>query len=172
MPQQSAALALLGSVYINNRCGWCLQDRINSLALSGPYTLSANDLLCSMLWHASCMVRNRTNTTGIFHMMFDLQQMHTPDDYFGNAHCVLSVSGEEPCVQFNSALQESVVEQMYSVSLPFLLLKVDALPRLPWVFLLFKSHACTLLCVRLSQDFRHMASRIALPPDFVMSMLC
>lgn len=93
------------AVCMNNRCGWCLQDRINSLALSGPYTLSANDLLCSMLWHASCLVRNRTNTTGIFHMMFDLRQMHAPDDYFGNAHRVLSVLGEEPCVWSNGAFR-------------------------------------------------------------------
>ena len=76
-----------------NKC--CLQDKINSLALSGPYTLSANDLLCSMLWHASCLVRDRIDTGGIFHLLFDLRQMHAPDAYFGNAHCLLSVPGEK-----------------------------------------------------------------------------
>ena len=71
-----------------------LQDRINSLALSGPHRLSANDLLCAMLWHVVCLVRDRTDSAGTFHLPFDLRQMHVPDSYFGNAHCMMTVVGK------------------------------------------------------------------------------
>ena len=54
-----------------------------------------------MLWNASCLVRDRTDTTGTFHLLFDLRQMHAPDAYFGNAHCLLSVSGDKLCVSSN-----------------------------------------------------------------------
>ncbi|DBA89450.1 TPA: hypothetical protein ACH3X1_004081 [Trebouxia sp. C0004] len=67
------------------------KDRINSLPLSGPYRLSSNDLLCSILWHVSCLVRDRTGSSGTFYLPFDLRQMHVPDAYFGNAHSMLSV---------------------------------------------------------------------------------
>ncbi len=71
-----------------------IQDRINSLPLSGPHRLSSNDLLCSILWHVSCLVRDRTNSSGTFYLPFDLRQMHVPDAYFGNAHSMLSVRGK------------------------------------------------------------------------------
>lgn len=67
------------------------KDRINSLPLSGPHRLSSNDLLCSILWHVSCLVRDRTDSSGTFYLAFDLRQMHVPDAYFGNAHSMLSV---------------------------------------------------------------------------------
>ena len=70
------------------------QDRINSLPLSGPHRLSSNDLLCSILWHVSCLVRDRTDSSGTFYLAFDLRQMHVPDAYFGNAHSILSVLGK------------------------------------------------------------------------------
>ncbi|DBB03207.1 TPA: hypothetical protein ACH3X1_013294 [Trebouxia sp. C0004] len=70
------------------------KDRMNSLPLSGPHRLSSNDLLCSILWHVSCLVRDRTNSSGTFYLPFDLRQMHVPDAYFGNAHSMLSVLGE------------------------------------------------------------------------------
>ena len=70
------------------------QDRINSLTLSGPHRLSSNDLLCSILWHVSCLVRDRTDSGGTFYLPFDLRQMHVPDAYFGNAHSMLSVQGK------------------------------------------------------------------------------
>lgn len=56
-----------------------------------------------MLWHASCLVRDRTDTAGIFHLSFDLRQMHAPDAYFGNAHCLLSVSGGKLSVWSSNA---------------------------------------------------------------------
>lgn len=71
-----------------------IQDRINSLPLSGPHRLSSNDLLCSILWHVSCLLRDRTGSSGTFYLPFDLRQMHVPDAYFGNAHSVLSVLGK------------------------------------------------------------------------------
>ena len=71
-----------------------LQDRINTLTLSGPHRLSSNDLLCSIVWHVSCLVRDRTDSAGSFFLPFDLRQMHVPDAYFGNAHCRLTVLGE------------------------------------------------------------------------------
>ena len=78
-----------------SHCRACwLQDRINGLPLAGPHRLSSNDLLCSMLWHVSCLVRDRSGSSGVFNLMFDLRQMHVPDAYFGNAHCVLNVTGE------------------------------------------------------------------------------
>lgn len=90
-----------------------LQDKINSLTLSGPHRLSTNDLLCSMLWHASCLVRDRTDSAGVFNLMFDLRQMHVPDAYFGNAHCVLNVTGGKvlaPC--FNQLWPPSCAKHM------------------------------------------------------------
>ncbi len=71
-----------------------IQDRINSLPLSGPHRLSSNDLLCSILWHVSCLVRDRHDSSGTFYLPFDLRQMHVPDAYFGNAHSMLSVVGK------------------------------------------------------------------------------
>lgn len=71
-----------------------IQDRINSLPLSGPHRLSSNDLLCSILWHVSCLVRDRTSSGGTFYLPFDLRQMHVPDAYFGNAYSMLSVLGK------------------------------------------------------------------------------
>ena len=71
-----------------------IQDRINSLPLSGPHSLSSNDLLCSIFWHVSCLVRDRTGSSGTFYLPFDLRQMHVPDAYFGNAHSMLSVQGK------------------------------------------------------------------------------
>lgn len=71
------------------------KDRINSLALSGPHRLSANDLLCAMLWHVVCLVRDRSDSAGTFHLPFDLRQMHVPDSYFGNAHCMMTVLDPE-----------------------------------------------------------------------------
>lgn len=70
------------------------QDRINSLPLSGPHRLSSNDLLCSILWHVSSLVRDRSDSSGTFYLPFDLRQMHVPDAYFGNAHSMLSVQGK------------------------------------------------------------------------------
>ena len=71
-----------------------VQDKINSLPLSGPHRLSSNDLLGSIVWHVSCLIRDRTDSAGTFNLPFDLRQMHVPDSYFGNAHCTLSVSGK------------------------------------------------------------------------------
>jgi len=72
-----------------------IQDRINSLPLSGPHRLSSNDLLCSILWHVSCLVRDRTDSSGTFYLPFDLRQVHVSDAYFGNAHSMLSVQGKD-----------------------------------------------------------------------------
>lgn len=71
------------------------KDRINSLPLSGPHRLSSNDLLCSILWHVCCLVRDRSDSSGTFCLPFDLRQMHVPDAYFGNAHSMLSVLDPE-----------------------------------------------------------------------------
>lgn len=57
--------------------------------------MSSNDLLCSILWHVTCMVRHRSDCdTGTFYLPLDLRQMHAPDAYFGNAQCVQTVVGE------------------------------------------------------------------------------
>jgi len=57
--------------------------------------MSSNDLLCSILWHVTCMVRHRSDCdTGTFYLPLDLRQMHAPDAYFGNAQCVQTVTGK------------------------------------------------------------------------------
>lgn len=72
-----------------------VQDRTNRLTLAGPNRLSSNDLLCSLLWHVVCIVRQRSEVaTGAFVFPMDLRQMHVPDDYFGNAQCIQAVCGE------------------------------------------------------------------------------
>lgn len=76
-----------------------MQDKINSLTLSGPHRLSSNDVLSAILWHVICLVRDRTDSAGTFYLPFDLRQMHVPDAYFGNAHCMLSVLGELPTTE-------------------------------------------------------------------------
>ncbi|KAL3158418.1 hypothetical protein ABBQ38_010653 [Trebouxia sp. C0009 RCD-2024] len=70
-----------------------LKDRLNHSTMAGPYDMSSNDLLCSILWHVTCMVRQRSESdTGKFYVPLDLRQMHAPDAYFGNAHCVQSIT--------------------------------------------------------------------------------
>lgn len=70
-----------------------LKDRLNNTTMAGPHDMSSNDLLCSILWHVTCMVRHRTDSdTGTFYLPLDLRQMHAPDAYFGNAQCVQTVT--------------------------------------------------------------------------------
>ena len=72
-----------------------LQDRLNNTTMAGPHDMSSNDLLCSILWHVTCMVRHRSDCdTGTFYLPLDLRQMHAPDAYFGNAQCVQTVTGK------------------------------------------------------------------------------
>ena len=77
-----------------------LQDRLNHTTMAGPHDMSSNDLLCSTLWHVICMVRHRSDSdTGRFYLPLDLRQVHAPDAYFGNAHCVQSITGVQlPCM--------------------------------------------------------------------------
>ena len=71
-----------------------MQDRLNNTTMAGPHDMSSNDLLCSVLWHVTCMVRHRSDCeTGMLYLPLDLRQMHAPDAYFGNAQCVQSVKG-------------------------------------------------------------------------------
>ena len=71
-----------------------LQDRLNYTTMAGPHDMSSNDLLCSILWHVTCMVRHRSDSdTSRFYLPLDLRQMHAPDAYFGNAQCVQSITG-------------------------------------------------------------------------------
>ena len=66
-----------------------------------------------MLWHASCLVRERPHCAGVFHLMFDLRQMHVPDAYFGNAHSVLNVIGEVHYVVLNIFCRDYVLIQVF-----------------------------------------------------------
>lgn len=82
-----------------------LQDRLNHSTMAGPYDMSSNDLLCSILWHVTCMVRQRSESdTGKFYVPLDLRQMHAPDAYFGNAHCVQSITGVQLPLHVSSQL--------------------------------------------------------------------
>lgn len=75
-------------------CMCDLQDRLNYTTMAGPHDMSSNDLMCSILWHVTCIVRLRSDCdTGKFYLPLDLRQMHAPDAYFGNAHCVQSITG-------------------------------------------------------------------------------
>ncbi len=82
-----------------------LQDRLNNTTMAGPHDMSSNDLLCSILWHVTCMVRHRSDCdTGTFYLPLDLRQMHAPDAYFGNAQCVQNVTGKHaPDAYFGNA---------------------------------------------------------------------
>ena len=91
-----------------------LQDRLNYTVMAGPHDMSSNDLLCSILWHVTCMVRHRPDCdTGTFYLPLDLRQMHAPDAYFGNAQCVQIVRGDH-C--FLSYAPQACQEHSWEVS--------------------------------------------------------
>ncbi|KAK9816612.1 hypothetical protein WJX72_002740 [[Myrmecia] bisecta] len=101
-----------------------LKAQLQALLPKGSVLLSTNDVICALIWHVTCGVRNRplpgerARRHGRITMPLDLRDAYLPKDYFGNGYTSYSIpGGNQSLTEPNRGAQQDPVAQFCTESL-------------------------------------------------------